>query len=171
MIPYRSRVNVKIIFQDWGKFMLQSVLSSYFLLLFGLAEAKLKNSSTCSKETSEFFVLKMISFFKCLIFWKASSWSIALINTEITAGEGQIWGLHFSLVRSGFRFSWQLCYTFARCLTLSLLVFCKVPPSITLSLEHHVHCRLTNPVSNWAILELMQSRWNTMGNLTGSLEW
>lgn len=115
------------------------------------------------------FLFSRWFFFKCLIFWKASNWSIAMINTEITAGGGQIWGLHISLVRSGFKFSWQLCYTFARCLTLS--VFCKVPPSITLSLEHHVHCRLTNTVSNWAILELMQSMWNTMGNLTGSLAW
>lgn len=172
VVPCGSRVDAKsIFFQDWGTFMLWSVLSSCFLLLFGLAEAKLKNSPKCSKETLELFIFQMIFFSNCLIFWKASNWSIARINTAITVGEGQIWGLHISLVRSGFKFNWQLCYTFASCLVLSLLVFCKVPPPVTLSLEYHVPCWLTNAVSNWVILELMQHRENSMGNLTESLEW
>lgn len=44
-------------------FMVQSVLSSYFLLLFGLAEAELKNSPNYPEETLELFILQMIFFF------------------------------------------------------------------------------------------------------------
>lgn len=43
--------------------MVQSVLSSYFLLLFGLAEAELKNSPNYPEETLELFILQMIFFF------------------------------------------------------------------------------------------------------------
>lgn len=43
--------------------MLRSLLSCYLLLLFGLAEAKLKNSPKCSKGTLELFILQIIIFF------------------------------------------------------------------------------------------------------------
>lgn len=50
--------------------MLRSVLSSHFLLLFGLAEAKLKNSPKCSKETLELFCcLDDFSFFVTVLYF------------------------------------------------------------------------------------------------------
>lgn len=44
--------------------MVRSLCSWPFLLLFGLAEAELKNSPNYSKATLELFILQMIFFFK-----------------------------------------------------------------------------------------------------------
>lgn len=94
------------------------VLTFYFSFIW--QKESLKIHQNVLKKLWNCLFSRWFFFLNCLMFWKASNWGIARINTAITVGEGQIWGLHISLVRSGFKFSWQLCYTFARCLTLSL---------------------------------------------------